>query len=266
LFLGLFFKYSAGLIASVIGDERMNVVYKHSIYPMKKSINCIQSDIGMVAAFLFLMVGTLFSEELRLNVEEKEAPKSVSDEIRASLSNRTVQLLDGEKPVFEFWFRKTLPLEKKPESSPQALKSIKVATLIGVVKVHESKRDYRDDDLYDGVHTMRFGIIPEDGNHLGASQYPYFVLLTSCKIDLKLGGFKSVKELIKASSEDTASEHPMVMSLWPVSLPLGDLPALKEPAAPDHKSVRIKLPGLVEGLGDAIDVVIDIVYEGMGDV
>jgi len=98
---------------------------------------------------------------------EKEPPKDIDASIRAKLQSQAVQLLDGEKPAYEFWLCSEIPLQSKPASTAKALDAVKETTLLGAVSVATAKRDYRDDELPAGVYTMRFVLQPQDGDHLG---------------------------------------------------------------------------------------------------
>jgi len=62
-------------------------------------------------------------------------------------------------------------------------------------------------------------------------------------------------------SKETATEHPLILSLRPASSDSGDLPKLNIPA-PEHKSVRVRLPAKIGE--DKTSLVFEIVYEGKG--
>jgi hypothetical protein len=133
--------------------------------------------------------------------------------------------------------------------------------LIGVVNVPAATRDYRDDQLPAGAYTMRFVLQPQDGNHLGTAEFQYFVALTPAKLDTKLDGITDYKQLVKASSKETTTDHPVILSLRPPSAEAGDTPKIVEPAA-EHKSVLVKVPA--KSGGDASPVAFEIVVEGKG--
>jgi hypothetical protein len=152
-------------------------------------------------------------------------------------------------------------LQSKPASSEKALDAIKQSTLIGAVLVPASHPDYRDDQISAGVYTMRFTLQPQDGNHLGSSEFLYFIALTPAKLDAKLDGITDYKQLVKASSKETSTDHPVILSLRPASAAAGDAPKLVEPA-PEHKSILLQLQGKVGA--DAATVPLEIVVEGKG--
>jgi hypothetical protein len=206
-----------------------------------------------------------FAADAEVKVIEKPPPSEVSDDIKKLLQTKAVQLVSGGNAQFEFWFTAELPLQSNPESAIKGLQLLKQATLLGVVAVHANKRDYKDNDLFKGVYTMRFALQPQDGNHSGTADFPYFAVLIPAKADTKLEGISDYKTLVKASSKDTPSDHPVIISLRPASSADGELPKLSEPV-PDHQSVRVKIPARVSGSDKTIPVVFEFVYKGTGHI
>lgn len=217
---------------------------------------------SIFASIVLLGAATLTTASaLTLKVVDKAPPAQLDAAIRANLQNKALQLLNGDKPVYEFWWCSEVPLQAKPASLPKALDSLKQAELIGAVQVHAAQRDYRDDELRAGVYTMRFALQPQDGNHLGTSEFSWFAVLTPAKLDTKPDGIATYKALVKASSKETATEHPLILSLRPASSDASELPRLNEPA-PEHKSVRVKVPARTAD--EKTSLVFEIVYEGKG--
>lgn len=196
--------------------------------------------------------------------EKKAPPEEVSEPIVKVLSDTCYQIVDGDKLLFEFWFCAALPLKEEPQSPEKSLDALKMASLLGVVRIHKDLQDYRDDDLSKGVHTMRYGKIPSDGNHLGASEYPYFSVLIPAADDKEVDGLKTYKSLTKASAKNTASEHPMIMSLRPVKKKPSEVPSLAE-SAPEHKGIVVTASGISEG-GKKVELIFEVVFEGIGEL
>jgi len=179
--------------------------------------------------------------DLTVKITDKEPPKELAGSIRQTLESKAVQVLEGEKPAFEFWFVKEIPLKTKPASLAKALDSLEPAGLLGAVSVSSARRDYRDDELPAGVYTMRFALQPQDGDHSGSTDYTYFAVLVAAKLDTAPDALTTYKAVVKASAKGASTEHPHVMSLRPASSDAGDQPQIKEPK-PEHKSVLLKLP------------------------
>lgn len=213
------------------------------------------------ALVLLLAASALSAAELTLKVVDQDPPKALDAAISATLQKKSIQLLDGDKQVFEFWFVSELPLASKPASVAKALDSVKQAALLGAVSVPKAMKDYRDDELAAGVYTVRFALQPQDGNHLGTAEFSYFAVLVPAKLDTKPDGLADFKALTKASSKETATDHPVILSLRPASSADGELPKLNDPA-PEHKSVRVRVPASAGG--EKTSLVFEVVYEGKG--
>lgn len=227
---------------------------------METQIRWTASVLSGLALLLFPARWT-GAAELTLKVEDKEPPQEIDASIRSRLPAKAVQLLDDDKPVCEFWFSAEILLTSRPASVAKALDSVKQATLLGAVSVASDRRDYRDDELPAGVYTMRFALRPDDGNHLGTSEFSYFAVLVPAKLDTKPDGIADYKALVKASSKETATEHPVILSLRPVSSGEGEFPKLNEPST-GHKSVRVKVPA--KAGEETMSLFFEVVYKGMG--
>lgn len=207
-----------------------------------------------------LLAANLYALELK--VIDKAPPEELAADIRAKLQGKAIQLLDGAKPAFEFWLVSEMPLTSKPAGLAKALDSVGTATLLGAVKVPKPRRDYRDDPLPAGVHTMRLALQPQDGNHLGTAEFGWFAVLVPAALDPKPDAITDYKSLVKASTKLTVTEHPVILSLRPATEE-GAAPKLFAPAE-EHKSLRVSIPAQVGGKQEKTSLVFEIVYEGKG--
>jgi hypothetical protein len=212
--------------------------------------------------FSILSVASVLSASAELQVKSVELapPSSVSEGIRSVLEKQAIQVLNEEKPVLELWFRKDIPLK----SASGSLDSIAETTLVGVIAVRQKGlRDYKDNDVPEGLYTARFGLQPQDGDHLGTAEYSYFLILIEAKSDKEVGGIERFRQMVKASGQTTPSGHPVVLSLRPVSRSAAKaLPAVVEPA-PEHKAIRLKVPAGTDG---KTELSFDLVFEGHGHI
>jgi len=199
---------------------------------------------------------------LDLKVIDKPPPEELAPPIRAKLQSKAVQLLDAGKPAYEFWLAAEIPLTNKPAGLPKALDAVKTATLLGAVNVPKALRDYRDDELRAGVHTLRLALQPQDGNHLGSAEFLWFAVLVPARLDTAPDAITDYKALVKASSKQTSTDHPVILSLRPASED-GAAPKLFEPVA-EHKSVRVSIPARVAGKDEKTSLAFEIVCEGKG--
>jgi hypothetical protein len=215
----------------------------------------------LVLVSLLLGCAIAPAADLTLKVVDKPPPRELAAAIAGTLAPQAVQLLAGDTPALEFWFSAAVPVQARPASPGKALDAVKQCTLLGAVAVPKARRDYRDDELAEGVYTVRLGLQPQDGDHLGTAEFTWFAVLVPAKYDAKPEGITDYKPLVKASGKDTSGGHPVILSLRPASSAEGEFPRLNEPA-PDHKSVVLKLPAKVAGSGEKTDLVFELVYEG----
>ncbi|MBI3119268.1 MAG: hypothetical protein HYZ00_11310 [Candidatus Hydrogenedentes bacterium] len=214
-------------------------------------------------SFLLLLSAVIpaFASDLTVKETEQAPPAEVSEDIKAVLQPKAIQLLGGDKPQWEFWFVKELPLKGTPASPKASLDQIAEATLLGVVKVPPKQRDYRDDAIEEGVYTMRFLLQPQDGDHLGTAEFNYFAVLVPAAKDQTPGEFNDFDAIADASSEGTPTDHPVILSLRP--LDSAEAPGMSEPAE-EHKALEVSLPARVSGAGSAISAPLSLIFYGHG--
>ena len=227
-------------------------------------MHSLNTKLLAATSFAGLLLATnLFA--LDLKVVDKPPPEALAEDIRAKLQGKAIQLLNGTNAAFEFWLVSELQVTTKPAGLAKALDSVATATLLGAVNVPKQRRDYRDDPLPAGVHTMRLVLQPQDGNHLGTAEFNWFAALVPASLDPKPDAIKDYKSLVSASSKLTVTDHPVVISLRPATED-GTAPKLFTPVE-EHKSVRVSIPVRVGGKDEKEEkasLIFEIVYEGKG--
>ena len=197
--------------------------------------------------------------QLELKTAES-TPQEISDSIRALLQPKAAQLVRDGKPVLEVWLRKEVPTK----SAPTSVRSIAETTLVGAVAVRSDEfRDYKDNQIPQGVYVARFVMQPQDGDHLGTADYSTFLALLPATVDKEPGTFDRYQPMVKASGRITPSGHPVVLSLRPASSGEAKAPALVEPEQ-EHKAIRLKVPA--KGGDQSGELTFDLVYEGHGHI
>jgi hypothetical protein len=127
------------------------------------------------------------------------------DWVKAALepAGHRVTLSDGTV-VHEVWFRKDLP-------------ALETGAFVGVITFPKDGKDFRGQDVKAGSYTLRHAKIPEDGDHLGASPTPTFVLLIPAAEDAEAGDDLTFKEVTKMSASTSGTNHPSPMNLADVT-------------------------------------------------
>ncbi|HTG43601.1 MAG TPA: hypothetical protein VK633_03615 [Verrucomicrobiae bacterium] len=219
----------------------------------------------LTVAFAGFLAGQATGAELRAVSVKQPAPEQISSSIRALLSGQPVQLLDGDKPVMRLWLRREVALKSKPDSIATSLNALPETTLVGVISVQSPGfKDYKENDIPNGVFTARFALQPQDGDHLGTAEFNTFLVLIAAELDKETNSFTKFTPMVKASGKLTPSGHPLIVSLRPAASSEGNVPVLTQPVA-EHKAIRLKLPGKSPA-GDKADITFELVYEGRGHI
>lgn len=112
----------------------------------------------------------------------------------------------------EFWFAKQLKTAAK--NVPGALYSeLTNAEFVGVVNLPKGMADFRGQAIPAGVYTLRYQLLPQDGNHMGVAPNPDFLLAIPLASDPNPEQGYLYKKLVALSAKATGTNHPAVIAL-----------------------------------------------------
>jgi hypothetical protein len=171
---------------------------------------------GLVLALL--LIGTTAAraqEPFKIEAMKQPPPTELAAEVRDTISGEGYRVVDGEgKSYAEIWVRKAVPASEKPGAPKGAIQFPFLAEgeLLGALRFPTEGHDYRDQTIAKGVYTLRYGVQPVNGDHLGVSTCRDYMLL------LPAGKDKAVARLAKKSLEERSAEsagtsHPAVLML-----------------------------------------------------
>ena len=173
--------------------------------------------IGAFAAALFVAVPPTHAQEF---VAESGAtvPESVPDATRELVATDGISVKSGDVVVARFWMR-SAPFEGEPASGfGVRFDNVPEGAFLGLVEFPERGSDFREQAVPPGFYTMRFGLHPEDGNHMGVAPSRDFALLCPVAKDLEVAKNYDFDGIVELSAE-VGNPHPTVARL---ELPEGD--------------------------------------------
>ncbi len=145
---------------------------------------------------------------------------TVPEQVRQSLNEKGYRLtLDDSKPACELWLRKSIPVPTKRGAEAVAYPQLAESTLVGVVHFFQAAADFRGHQVPAGFYTLRYTLIPDDGNHLGVSPNPDFLLLIPVQSDPDPSVAFKFQELVTMSAKTGGTKHPSPLSLPPADKP-----------------------------------------------
>ena len=151
---------------------------------------------------------------------------SVPDAVRQVLDSRGYRvLLDEESLACELWLRKNVPGQPKKDSQDVIYTQLAESTLIGVLHFPKVGSDFRGEAIPAGFYTLRYALIPNDGNHLGVAPNRDFLLLIPAASDADPNASFKSQDLNALSRAATGTRHPGPLSMVP---PTGTTPAVSK--------------------------------------
>jgi hypothetical protein len=128
-----------------------------------------------------------------------------------------LKLADGNV-LCDIWLRKSVPAQTATKESEGLLyPELSESTLIGVISFPKAATDFRGQPIAPGTYTLRYELMPDDGNHLGVAPDREFLLLVPDALDPDPGALFKFDELVQMSRKATGTNHPGPLSLTQAS-------------------------------------------------
>lgn len=169
--------------------------------------------------------------EIAYNIKPiaKSDMKVIPDALKKQLREASFQITDKQnKLVCEIWFRKAIEVKELPsEDAADGMTNYTMfseGAFLGVIRFKQKSTNCRGNTIFPGIYTIRYMIMPEDGDHIGVAPYKDFVMLLPAFVDK--GEPTMERELIIATALK-ASEHPHNLALMPVEKNLEKMPVFK---------------------------------------
>ena len=137
-------------------------------------------------------------------------PDGLAATMQMRLSSEAHKVTSGATTL-EFWWVKALPMTG---GGPAEWSQVAEGALVGAVRVTGAFKEIRGKTVNPGVYTLRLGLQPQNGDHLGASAFREFLLLSpaSADTDPKPLGFDGT---VAVAKQTTGTSHPAALSLDP---------------------------------------------------
>jgi hypothetical protein len=129
--------------------------------------------------------------------------KAVSDHaLRVEATGNTVQL----------WTAKSITGEANAAEGA-LYPDLPRGVFAGVIQFSSEAADFRGQKIKAGTYTLRYAVLPTDGNHLGVAPSPDFFLLVPVANDVNPDAVIPYPRLIRLSARAAGTNHPAAYSL-----------------------------------------------------
>ncbi len=135
-----------------------------------------------------------------------------SDALKQAVEQKGYRITLDDGWTAEFWFAKQLKTAAK--DLPGALyPELANAEFVGVVSLPKGMTDFRGQAMPAGAYTLRYQLLPQDGNHMGVAPNPDFLLAIPVASDPNPEQGYLYKKLVALSAKTTGTNHPAVIAL-----------------------------------------------------
>ena len=164
---------------------------------------------GLGAAILLCAVMSAFGQDYKAEMIGA-APAEVPTAIQSILDSQGVRVTNAQgSTVCEVWLRKPLPTAASPSSSSDVLfGALTVGEMVGVVHFPALTTDFRNQNIKAGYYTLRYALIPQDGNHMGVNPTRDAFVLAPVTADSDPDKLLKFEELVKMGSQASGTPHP----------------------------------------------------------
>lgn len=165
-----------------------------------------------VAVLLVISSGVSFAASTKVERTGALSGASISDAARQAVEDKGYRVTLDDGWTVEFWFAKQLAPQEK--DSPGALyPKLAPSAFVGIVKLAQGMSDFRGQSIAAGVYTLRYELLPQDGNHMGVAPNPDFLLASPAADDSRPEQLYVPRKLVALSAKATSTGHPAVIAL-----------------------------------------------------
>jgi hypothetical protein len=141
-------------------------------------------------------------------------PPELASGIAQALQTPGTKITNNGTAYCEIWLRTAVPAGAKSAEESVTLPMIPQGALLGAIRFDGNGADRRGQTIKPGVYTLRYSIIPINGDHQGAAPQRDFLLMTPAADDKDLNATPNFDALVAMSRKASLTPHPAVLSVW----------------------------------------------------
>jgi hypothetical protein len=138
---------------------------------------------------------------------------AVADAVKKALAPQGYRVTLDDGSTVDFW--PSVQIRTSAKTREDATYPLAPSLFLGVIHFAKNARDARGNAISPGTYNLRYELQPNDGNHLGTSPTPDFLLLLPAAADTNPAQSYSFDQVIHLSEQVTSKRHPAVFNLVP---------------------------------------------------
>lgn len=162
---------------------------------------------------LLLAAVSAFAAEPKVEKVTRPKDSPVPDAVWQVLDPDGYRIVLDDGPLCEIWLRKSIPPSGTKGNEEALFPQLTPSTLVGALNYLKASSDYKGDPIKPGFYTLRYELLPADGNHMGVAPNPDFVLLLPPASDSDPNAQLKFQDMVSLSRKATGSSHPGPLNL-----------------------------------------------------
>jgi hypothetical protein len=138
---------------------------------------------------------------------------TVADAVKKALAPQGYRVTLDDGSIIDLW--PPAQIQTSAKTREDATYPLALSLFLGVIHLAKNARDARGNAISPGTYNLRYELQPSDGNHLGTSPTPDFLLLVPAVADANPAQSYSFDQVIHLSEQVTSKRHPAVFNLVP---------------------------------------------------
>ena len=208
----------------------------------------------ILLAAQLLLASLAFGQTYKVETAGAPAAGQLPQPLQNALESQGAKVVNDQgATLLEAWFAKTVATNSSASPSQDFLyPSLTDGEFVGVLHFSSAGADFRGQAIKPGFYTLRYGLIPQDGNHMGVNPTRDVLVLCPAAVDTDLSANLKFDDLVKLSRQAAGTPHPAFLVGAPVNG--SSFPAVAKDDQ-DHWNLQVKLHGSSGDLPFAFTVV-----------
>jgi hypothetical protein len=165
------------------------------------------------AAFLLLALSANALAAAKVETTGPCTDPAVADAVKKALAPQGYRVTLDDGSTVDFW--PSAQIRTSAKTREDATYPLAPSLFLGIIHFAKNARDARGNAISPGTYNLRYELQPNDGNHLGTSPTPDFLLLLPAAADTNPAQSYSFDQVIHLSEQVTSKRHPAVFNLAP---------------------------------------------------
>jgi hypothetical protein len=164
------------------------------------------------AALLLVLSCVSFAASAKVERTAAPSGNGISDAVRQAVEDKGYRVTLDDGWTAEFWFARKIDVQDT--AVPGALyPKLAASAFVGIVRLPQGMSDYRGQSIPAGTYTLRYELLPQDGNHMGVAPNPDFLLASPAADDARPEQLYVSRKMVALSAKTTGTGHPAVIAL-----------------------------------------------------